>query len=174
VLLRLVGYASRSPLFSDCGVERTLSFRLERFAKRVISCNYVAHGIYSKELRTRAVAAVDRGTPTKEVVQIFSISLTMLKRRLKMKREGKKDLSTGTSTGRKRRILATFEEKRTLWKQLEENNDATLEHHCQMWEEKTGARLYMRKVLVPTPEDWTDRHHGQPLRTQECLGEGSH
>ena len=92
---------------------------------------------------------MDRGTPRKEVVQSFSISLTTLKRRLKMKRGGKKDLSPGTSTGRKRRILATLEEKRTLWKQLEENDDATLEHHCQMWEEKTGARLYMRKVLVP-------------------------
>lgn len=97
-------------------------------------------GIYSKDLRMRAVAAVGRGVPRKEVIETFSISLTTLKRWLRMSREGK-DLSPGVSTGRKRRILATPEEKKALWEQLEENNDATLEHHCEMWEEKRGARV---------------------------------
>jgi transposase len=72
-------------------------------------------GIYSKDIRIRALAAVDRGIPRREeVVQIFSVSLTTLKRWLKMRREGK-DLSPGVSTGRRRRILATLEEKRLLW-----------------------------------------------------------
>jgi transposase len=96
--------------------------------------------IYSKDLRIRAVAAVERGIPRREVVKTFSISLTTLKRWLKMKREGK-DLSPRFSTGRKRRILATLEEKKALWKQLEENDDATLQHHCEMWEQKTGVRV---------------------------------
>jgi transposase len=65
--------------------------------------------IYSKDLRIRALAAVDRGMPRREVVEIFSISLTTLKRWLKMRREGK-DLSPGLSTGR-RRILSTPEEE---------------------------------------------------------------
>jgi transposase len=55
-----------------------------------------------------------------------------------MRREGK-DLSPRISTGRKRHILATLEEKKALWKQLAENDDATLERHCQMWEQKTGV-----------------------------------
>jgi transposase len=97
-------------------------------------------GIYSKDLRIRAVDAVDRGIPRREVVETFSISLTTLKRWLRMRREGK-DLSPGTSTGRKRRILAALEEKRALWGQLEENDDATLEDHCRMWEEKTGVAV---------------------------------
>jgi putative transposase len=96
--------------------------------------------IYSKDLRIRAVDAVEGGTPRKEVVQIFSVSLTTLKRWLKMRREGK-DLSPGLSTGRKRRILATLEQKRLLWEQLQENDDATLERHCELWEEKTGVRV---------------------------------
>jgi transposase len=96
--------------------------------------------IYSKDLRIRAVAAVDRGIRRREVVETFSISLTTLKRWLRMSREGK-DLSPRSSTGRKRRILATLEEKRLLWGQLEENDDATLERHCQLWEEKTGVRV---------------------------------
>jgi transposase len=96
--------------------------------------------IYSKDLRIRAVAAVDRGIPRREVVEIFSISLTTLKRWLRMRREGK-DLSPGVSTGRRRRILATLEEKRLLWGQLQDNDDATLERHCQLWEERTGVRV---------------------------------
>jgi transposase len=96
--------------------------------------------IYSKDLRIRAVAAVERGMPRREVVDTLRISLTTLKRWLRMRREGK-DLSPGTSTGRKRRILATPEHKRTLWKQLEENDDATLERHCELWQEKTGVRV---------------------------------
>jgi transposase len=78
--------------------------------------------------------------PRREVVDTFLISLTTLKRWLRMRREGK-DLSPGTSTGRKRRILATPEQKRTLWKQLEENDDATLERHCELWQQKTGVRV---------------------------------
>jgi transposase len=94
--------------------------------------------IYSKDLRIRALAAVDRGIPRKEVVEVFSISLTTLKRWLKMRREGK-DLSPGVSTGRRRRILSTPEEGRLLWSQLEENDDAILERHCELWEQKTGV-----------------------------------
>jgi len=95
-------------------------------------------GIYSKDLRVRAVEAVERGVPGRDVVGAFSISLTTLKRWLRRKRAGE-DLSPGTSTGRKRRILSTLEEKRILWRQLEENDDAALERHCEMWEEKTGV-----------------------------------
>src|SRR5215210_1361639 len=97
-------------------------------------------GIYSKDLRIRAVEAVERGIPRKDVVQTFSVSLTTLKRWLRKRREGE-DLSPGTSTGRKRRILADTEEWRALWEQLEENDDATLERHCEMWEEKRGVRV---------------------------------
>jgi transposase len=97
-------------------------------------------GIYSKDLRTRAVAVVDRDVPRKELVETFSISLTTLKRWLRMRREGK-DLSPGVSTGRRRRILATLEEKRLLWSQLEENYESTLERHCELWERKTGVRV---------------------------------
>ena len=97
-------------------------------------------GIYSKDLRMRAVEAVERGIPRKDVVAIFSLSLRTLKRWLRKRREGE-DLSPGTSTGRKRRILSTAEEESLLWEQLEENDDATLERHCEMWERKTGVRV---------------------------------
>jgi transposase len=97
-------------------------------------------GIYSKDLRVRAVEAVERGIPRRDVVETFSISLTTLKRWLRKRREGQ-DLSSGTSTGRKRRILATEAEERALWVQLETNDDATLERHCELWEERKGVRV---------------------------------
>jgi transposase len=96
--------------------------------------------IYSKDLRVRAVSAVERGMPRREVVEAFSISLTTLKRWLRMRREGK-DLSPRFSTGRKRRILATPEERKALWSQLQENDDATLERHCELWERRTGVAV---------------------------------
>jgi transposase len=96
--------------------------------------------IYSKDLRIRALAAVDRGFPRREVVEIFAISLTTLKRWIKMRREGK-DLSPGVSTGRRRRILASPEEEPLLWGQLEANDDATLQRHCELWEQKSGVRV---------------------------------
>ncbi len=97
-------------------------------------------GIYSKDLRIRALGAVDRGIPRREVVQTFRVSLTTLKRWLRMRKEGK-DLAPGTSTGRRRRILATLEEHKALWEQIEENDDATLERHCEMWERRTGVAV---------------------------------
>ena len=97
-------------------------------------------GIYSKDLRVRAVDAVERGIPRREVVETFCVSPTTLKRWLKMRRAGK-DLSPGVSTGRRRCILATLEEKKALWEQLEENDDATLERHCELWEQKTGVAV---------------------------------
>ena len=97
-------------------------------------------GSYSKDLRLKVLAATDRGSPRREVVETFGISLATLKRWLKKRREGE-DLSPRFSTGRKRRILSSVEERRALWAQLEENDEATLERHCKLWEEKRGVRV---------------------------------
>jgi transposase len=134
--------------------------------------------IYSKDLRIRALAAVDRGIPRREVVEIFSISLTTLKRWIRMRREGK-DLSPGLSTGRKRRILSTPDEKKTLWKQLEENDAATLERHCQLWEEKTGVRVSIssmsRAIRQKLGWSYKKRRWGPPSATKrhEVLSESA-
>ncbi len=95
---------------------------------------------YSKDLRLKVLAAVDRGVPRREVVGAFGVSLAALKRWLKRRSEGG-DLSPRPSPGRTPSILATDEERRALWAQLEANDDATLERHCEMWERKRGARV---------------------------------
>ncbi len=73
-------------------------------------------------------------------METFGISLATLKRWLKKRREGE-DLAPKPSTGRKRRILSSAQEKRALWEQLEANDEATLERHCELWEEKRGVKV---------------------------------
>jgi transposase len=51
------------------------------------------------------------------------------------------DLEPKPSTGHKRRILAAPEQKRALWKQLQENDEATLQRHCELWEKETGVKV---------------------------------
>jgi transposase len=97
---------------------------------------------YSKDLRLKVLAAVDRGTPRKEVVGTFGVSLAALKRWLKRRREGEEYLRAKPSPGRTPRILSsTLEERRALWAQLEANDDATLERHCELWERHRGVRV---------------------------------
>jgi transposase len=105
-------------------------------------------GIYSKDLRIRAVAAVVRGLPRREILETFSISLTTLKRWLRMmSSEGKEGLSPGVCTGPRQRILATLEEKKaSLWSQLQENDDddattTTVERHCELWNQGTAVAV---------------------------------
>ncbi len=95
---------------------------------------------YSLDLRERALAAIDRGMPRKEAVGVFGVSLATLKRWLKRRQE------TGSAAperkpGTRRRVGAEPEERRALWRQLEENPEATLERHRELWEERHGVRV---------------------------------
>ena len=94
---------------------------------------------YSKDLRLRVLEAVDRDLPRRRISELFGVSLSTIKRYVR-RRQGE-DLEPKPSTGRKRRILATSEQKRALWEQLEENDEATLERHCELWESATGVRV---------------------------------
>ena len=95
---------------------------------------------YSLDLRERALAAVDRGMPRREAVGVFGVSLATLKRWLKRRQE------TGSAApkrrpGMRRRVGATPEERRALWRRLEHNPEATLERHREMWEREHGVRV---------------------------------
>ena len=133
---------------------------------------------YSKDLRVRVLDALDRGVPRKEVAGLFGVSLSTIKRYLKRRREGK-DLQPKPSTGRRRRILASPQEKRALWEQLEENDEATLERHCQLWERKRGVRVSIATMSRAIREKlgWTlkKRRWVPPSETKkiEVLGEAA-
>jgi transposase len=95
---------------------------------------------YSLDLRERALAAVDRGMPRKEAVGVFGVSLATLKRWLK-RREQTGSAAPKRKPGMRRRVGATLEERRALWRQLEENPEATLEEHRALWERESGVRV---------------------------------
>jgi transposase len=133
---------------------------------------------YSKDLRLRVLEAVDRGVPRKEVANLFGISLSTIKRYIKRRRAGE-DLEPKPSTGRGRRILATQEEKRALWEQLEQNDEATLERHCELWEDKRGVRVSVATMsrAIRNKLGWTlkKRRWVPPSETKkiEVLGQAT-
>ena len=92
---------------------------------------------YSIDLRSRVLAALDRGVPREEVAKTFSVSLPTIKRWLKLRREtGALEPRKGVPgpPAHKGAALAAW-----LPEQLKDNADLILEEHCQAFEEEHGG-----------------------------------
>lgn len=107
---------------------------------------------YSKDLRLKALSAVDRGVPRKEVTELFGISRSTLKRWLKRRRLTG-DVETMKIPGRpsvKGGALRGW-----LPSHLERNPDLTLKEHREAFEEEGGVRVSeatMSRNLARLPE----------------------
>ena len=121
-------------------VSRGSKEALERFAQQMMVCKAIEMNAYSLDLRLKVLEAIERGIPRKEVVRTFGISMPTLERYLRRRRQTG-NLAPKPSPGRTPSILATVEERRMLWRQLEENADASLERHCELWEKERGVRV---------------------------------
>jgi transposase len=87
------------------------------------------------------LAAVDRGTPRrKEIVRTLGVSEPTIRRYLRLRRETG-SVAPKPPPKRTFSIGQSLEQRRALWKQLEEHDDATLERHCQLWESKQGVKV---------------------------------
>ena len=95
---------------------------------------------YSMDLRERVLAAVDRTTPRKEVVRTLRVSEPTIRRYLRLRRETG-SVAPKPPPKRTFSIGQSVEQRRVLWKQLEEHDDATLERHCQLWESKQKVKV---------------------------------
>src|SRR3712207_5708713 len=93
---------------------------------------------YSKDLRLRVLAAVDAGKPRDEVAKAFSVSVPTIKRWLKRRRETG-DVEPRAIPGRPSRKGTVLKE--WLPKQLEANDDLTLEEHSEAFEEEFGEKV---------------------------------
>ena len=93
---------------------------------------------YSQDLRERILRAVDDGYPRAEIVQMFGISLSTLKRYMKQRRE-KGHVRPKAIPGRPPKKRAQVEVG--LMAQLQAHDDATLEQHCDLWEQTHGERV---------------------------------
>jgi len=90
---------------------------------------------YSKDLRLKALAAVDRGTPRKEVARVFGVSEPTIRRYLRLRRETG-DVEPRPVPGPPARKLQALEQR--LPAQVRLNPDLTLEEHCELFEETEG------------------------------------
>ena len=93
---------------------------------------------YSQDLRERVLRAVDQGYPRVEIVQLFGISLSTLKRYLKQRRE-EGHVRPNAIPGRPPKKRAQVEAG--VLPQLQAHDDATLEQHCDLWEQTHGERV---------------------------------
>ena len=93
---------------------------------------------YSQDLRERVLRVADQGRPRAEIVQMFGISLSTLKRYMKQRRE-KGHVQPKAIPGRPSKKRAQVEAG--VLPQLQAHDDATLEQHCDLWEQTHGERV---------------------------------
>jgi transposase len=92
---------------------------------------------YSRDLRERVLRAIDQGRSRNEVVELFQISHSTIKRYLKQ-RSQVGHLHPKKIPGRPPKKRAHLQE--TLSKQVEVNPDLTLQEHCDLWEKESGIK----------------------------------
>ncbi len=93
---------------------------------------------YSKDLRLRVLAAVDRGMPRKEVGRVFGVSEPTIRRYLKVRRETG-DVEPKPVPGPPARKGAALEA--ALPAQARANPDLTLAEHCELFEDVHGVKV---------------------------------
>jgi transposase len=109
---------------------------------------------YSKDLRLKVLAAVDRDMPRKQAAEIFGISLPTIKRWLKRRREtgGVEPKPIPGPPARKGALLREW-----LPIQLNNNPDLTLEEHCEAFEEGYSVEVStatMSRQIRRLPGGW--------------------
>ncbi|MDP8973570.1 MAG: IS630 transposase-related protein [Actinomycetota bacterium] len=100
---------------------------------RILSMN-----AYSKDLRLKTLAAIDRGILRKEVAQLFGVSRSTIKRWLKRRRQtgGVETMKIPGRPSVKGKALREW-----LPEQLKSNPDLTLAEHCEVFEDETGVEV---------------------------------
>lgn len=109
---------------------------------------------YSKDLRSKTLAAIDRGIPRREVASLFGVSLSTIKRWLQRRRLTG-DVDIHKIPGRpsvKGEALREW-----LPGHLRLNPDLTLKEHCEAFEEHTGvgvSEATMSRSIARLPGEW--------------------
>jgi transposase len=114
----------------------------------------LAMNAYSKDLRYKTLAAIDRGIPRREVAGLFGVSLSTIKRWLNRKRLTG-DVDIHKIPGRpsvKGEALREW-----LPRHLRLNPDLTLKEHCEAFEQETGVAVSeatMSRNIARLPGQW--------------------
>jgi len=93
---------------------------------------------YSLDLRERVLRAVDQGKPRQHIVEALDVSLATIKRYVKQRREQghvRPKAIPGRVPSKRQPLEAGLEP------QLQAYPDATLEQHCEWWEQTRGQQV---------------------------------
>jgi transposase len=109
---------------------------------------------YSKDLTLKALAALDRGVPRREVQDLFGVSRSTIKRWLKRRRLTG-DVAVHKIPGRP----SVKGERLRGWlpTHLKRNPDLTLKEHCEAFEDETGlavSEATMSRNIARLPGGW--------------------
>ena len=102
---------------------------------------------YSLDLRQRVLAAVDASLPRRDIVHLLGVSLSTIERLVRLRRDTG-HFAPQPRPGAKRRISP--QHHAALEAQLRLQPDATLEQHCQQWQQEqhvTVSRATMSRAL---------------------------
>ena len=118
---------------------------------------------YSKDLRLRVLAAVDNGTPRAEVAKTFGVSVSTIKRYLRLRRETGK-VQPKTIPGPPPRKGAAL--RAWLPEQLRAAPNFTLEEYCRAFEEERGisvSTVTMSRAIRKRPGGWPPKRPSPSL-----------
>ena len=109
---------------------------------------------YSKDLRLKTLAALDRGVPRREVQDLFGVPRSTIKRWLKRRRLTG-DVAVHKIPGRP----SVKGERLRGWlpTHLKRNPDLTLKEHCEAFEDETGlavSEATMSRNIARLPGGW--------------------
>ena len=93
---------------------------------------------YSKDLRLRVLAAVDRGMPKKEVARVFGVSEPTIRRYLRLRRQTG-DVEPRPLPGPPAPKREALEQR--LPAQARSNPELTLAEHCELFEDIHGVKV---------------------------------
>jgi transposase len=109
---------------------------------------------YSKDLRLKTLAAIERGIPRKEVSELFGVSRSTIKRWLKRRRRTG-EVNIHKIPGRpsvKGKALREW-----LPRHLKVNPDLTLKEHCEAFEDESDMKVSeatMSRNIARLPGQW--------------------
>jgi len=109
---------------------------------------------YSKDLRLKTLAAIDRGIPRKVVAELFGVSLSTIKRWLQRRRHtgGVQTMKIPGRPSLKGRALREW-----LPSHLQANPDLTLAEHCEAFFDETDVEVSeatMSRNIARLPGEW--------------------
>lgn len=109
---------------------------------------------YSKDLRLKTLATIDRGIPRKEVCELFGISRSTIKRWL-----GRRRLTGDVDIHKIPGRLSVKGKALREWlpTHLKLNPDLTLKEHCETFEDESGVEVSeatMSRNISRLPGEW--------------------